>query len=106
MMDLEGRELEFDLCGEDVGLPHSKLAQIGQQVPDEKRQHSYFGQKTCVSVIQEHQLEPIAVVDTKPPGPSILNEIRANVILDCSQSEVVNIPITQPLLRKVPSNFS
>jgi peptidoglycan hydrolase-like protein with peptidoglycan-binding domain len=65
-MNLQGRDLQLNLNGNDVQLLHTELAQIGLPVPDDERQRDFFGQGTHDAIIrfqQEHRLAPTGVVD-------------------------------------------
>jgi peptidoglycan hydrolase-like protein with peptidoglycan-binding domain len=65
-MNLQGRDLQLSLNGNDVQLLHTELAQMALPVPDDERQRAFFGQGTHNAVVrfqQEHQLAPTGIVD-------------------------------------------
>ena len=60
-MNLQGRNLQLNLNGNDVQLLHTELAQIGLPVPDDERQRALFWQGTHDAVVrfqQEHRACP------------------------------------------------
>ena len=67
-MDLQGRDLQRGLRGEDVQLLHSELARIGLMVASLAEPHAYFGPSIRDAVKRFHMgrgLETTRIVDTR-----------------------------------------
>lgn len=67
-MQLQGRDLQIEMRGEDVKLLQTELAQLGFEIPDDERNEAFFGPGTREAVVKfqdMHQLERSGVVDRR-----------------------------------------
>ncbi len=67
-MQLQGRDLKFEMQGKDVKLLHEELKQLGFALPKSELARNFFGAKTKEAVItfqKQHSLEPSGIVDER-----------------------------------------
>jgi peptidoglycan hydrolase-like protein with peptidoglycan-binding domain len=67
-MQLQDRELQSNMRGDDVALLHQELIQLGYTIPDDELREQRFGKATRANVLdfqKQHGLETTGVVDTK-----------------------------------------
>ena len=67
-MDIQSRDLQLNLNGNDVQPLHTELTQLALPVPEDERQRAFFGQGTHDAVVrfqQEHRLAPTGIVDAE-----------------------------------------
>ena len=64
-MQLQGRDLQINMRGDDVALLHQELIQLGYTIPDDELREQRFGMGTRASVLDFQKLsgrDPTSIV--------------------------------------------